>query len=71
MGRIVDPHWFNADLDTDPDPGFFLIADSDPDPNPDPEPVPEPVLRWPEIEKIYSWKFFIFCFDRKLQFTYP
>jgi hypothetical protein len=27
LGRVSDPHWFNADPDTDPDLAFFLIAD--------------------------------------------
>ncbi len=30
------------------------------DPDPDPKADPEPGLWWPKIEKIYSWKLFIF-----------
>ncbi len=54
--------------DTDPDPAFFLIADSDRDP--DPHPVPDPGIYDQNLEKIYSWKFFLY---QKLQFTgtYP
>jgi hypothetical protein len=51
MGRVSDPHRFNADPDTDPDPAFFLIADPDSDPGFDDL----------KMKKIYSWKFnFIF-----------
>ncbi len=40
----MDPHWFYAD----PNPAFFLIAD--------PDPVQNPRFRWPNLEKICSWK---------------
>ncbi len=59
--RVVDPHWFNAD----PDP--------DQDPNADPGPVPVQIqgLNDQKFKKIYSWEFFIYFFDQKLQFAYP
>jgi len=47
LGRVSDPHWFNAATDTDPDQTFFLIADPDPGSR----------VWWPKIGKIYSWKF--------------
>jgi hypothetical protein len=53
-------HWFNADLDTDPDPAFFLIAD--------PDPGYGSRVWWPNIEKIYSWKFNFYHLEQKLLF---
>jgi hypothetical protein len=52
MRRVVDPHWFNADLDA----AFFLIAD--------PDPVLNPRFWWPKIGRnlqltknwIFFWK---------------
>ncbi len=72
MVRVSDPHWFNADPDTDPDPAFFLIADPDSGSGsririPDPDPGFDDI----KLKKNYSWKFNLYFFYQKLQFTYP
>ncbi len=72
LGRVSDPHWFNADPDTDPDPAFFLIADPDSGYGsririPDPDPGFDDL----KFKKITAEKKNNFFFDQKLQFTYP
>ncbi len=49
----------------------MLEANTDPDPNPDPDPIRIQGFNNQKFKKKYSWKFFLFFFDQKLQFTYP
>ncbi len=53
-GRVLDPHWFNADPDTDPDPAFFLIAD--------PVPGSGSKVWWSKIGKKLTTRNLIFIF---------
>ncbi len=67
VGRVSDPHWFNADPDTDPDPANFSICGSGFRIR-----IPAPDLGFDDLKlkKIIAEKKLIFL-DQKLQFTYP